>query len=137
MLVSVTGAGEIDPAPVEVRSQQHFNLFGCKFHRVFAHVGGRTREGGVAAPAVLPGEVGHNAKQALLAWGCAHGGATVLLALPSSPPQIHLPCLCMAGDLKSSLWLFNRCNPNETRKDTRKDAEKGAESRKPQISIKG
>lgn len=45
MLVSVTGAGEIDPAPAESHSQQHFNSFSCKSHLAFAHVGGGMREG--------------------------------------------------------------------------------------------
>lgn len=84
-------------------------------------------------PGVPPGEVSHNENQPLLAWRCAHGGAAVLLALPSSPPQIHSPWFCMGGGLKSSLSLFDRCNRDETKKDAKKDPE----SKEPPSSIKG
>lgn len=67
-----------------------------------------------------------------LAWLCAHGRAAALMALPSSPPQIHSPWLCMGGGLKSSLSLFDRCNHHGTRKDAKKDPE----SKEPPSSIK-
>lgn len=87
MLVSVTGAAEIDPAPVKVQSQQHFNSFGCKSHGAFAQAGGWTREGRVAAPAALPGEVGDNVNQPLLAQGCAHGGLQCSWPYPHPLPK--------------------------------------------------
>lgn len=39
------------------------------------------------------------------------------------PPKSTRHVSVWLGDLKSSLWLFDRYNPNETRKDARKDDE--------------
>lgn len=80
----------------------------------------------MTVPTVLQGMMA-SVNQPLLAWG-----ATVLLALPSSPPRIHSPCLCMWSP-SPACGAFDRCNPDEMRKDAKKDAE----SREPQISIKG
>lgn len=95
MLVSVTGDGEINPAPAEAHFQQHFNSFSRKSHLAFAHVGGGKREGRDGSAHCASGDDGHSVNQPLLAWG-----ATVLLALPSSPPQLYSPCLCVAGWVK-------------------------------------
>lgn len=87
----------------------------------------------MAAPAVIPGEVGHNANQPLLAWGCAHGGLQCSRPYPHPLPKSTRCVSAWPGGLKSSLWLFDRCNPDKTRKDVEKDAE----MRNSQISIKG
>lgn len=72
--------------------------FGCKSHCAFACVGMGEGEGSSSCCAPRGGQP--QCEPASPGMGLCLSGAAGLLILPSSPSQIHLPCLCMAGWLK-------------------------------------
>lgn len=133
MLVSVTGAREISPAPVKAHSVSssltHLAANPTVPLPVLGVGWGKVRG---AAAVVLPGEVSRNVSQPHLAWDCVYQGLQDFWSYPHPLPKSTCHVSVWLAGLKSSRWLFDRCVLNKTRKD----AEKDAKSRKPLINIK-
>ena len=106
MLVSVTGAGEINPDPAEVRSQQHFNSFSCKSH-AFAHVRGQTREGRGVSTHCAPRGGWLQCEPASPCTELCSWGLQCSWPYPHPLPKPTRHVSAWLGGLKSSLWPFN------------------------------